>query len=352
MSIYICMIMGIIILGLILKPNTSNKKKRIYLIIIFGLLTIVSAFRNVSVGVDTEQFCRVFDIVKNKDLIECFSFRYEKGFVVLCKILSFFSNNKQILIMCSSIIIVPLMGRFIYNNSKDVVLSSYIYICINIFAMQMNAMRQALAVAIILLGYDMLLKNNKRIRYIIVVIIASLFHSSALIMILLLFIKNKEYKKKYYFYTLIFGILALLMSNKIFSMGTSLFPQYLGYENSRFYDSSIIGGTISSIIYFIILTYGILLRKNKEYNMEAYIISILFVIQMMVIRINLFVRLTTYFEMFTCIWIPNATMLSTKIKNRVALKYIIYIAFFTYWLIIALYRPEWHGVVPYKFYSI
>lgn len=349
MNIYIIILCIIILLGIFIKTD-NNKNKKIYIFIVFGLIMCVSAFRSYKVGIDTEQFVNAFKYINSVTVKKAMEVRYEVGFVFFCKMIWFLSENKQIYIIMTSIIIVPLVGLFIYKNSKDVVMSSMLFVTLNQFAMYMNSSRQAIAIALILIGYEFL-KSKRYWLYILFIIIASLFHQTALIMLVLFLIKNIKYTNRSYIITILVGIICFFASDKIFNLGISLFNTYTSYKQSTFYESSILAGTLNAVVSLVILTFGIIICKNNrdaEYDFLAYIISILCIINILVIKINIFVRLATYFVIFCIIWIPKVLYMIKDNRKRIFIKYLIYICFFAYWLIISINRPEWYGVIPYS----
>lgn len=349
MGIYIIALLAIVILGFLINPNNTPKKRKIYLIIVFGMLTIISAVRSYKVGIDTEQFVNAFKYINSLPFINSFNVRYEVGFVIFCRILGIFSDNIQFFIIAISLIIMPLIGRFIYKNSNDVVMSSILFITLNQYAMYMNASRQAIAIAIILFGYDFL-KDNKFIKYVLCVLLASLFHQTAIIMLVLIPLRKLKYSNKMYFFTVFVGLLSVLIADKIFNLGISLFKTYAAYGQSVFYEPSLLAGSINSIVVLLSLTLGMFFKnyQDKEYHFLAYIISLLFIINMIVIKINIFVRLATYFSVFNIIWLPKVCSSIKDAKQRILMKYILYICFTLYWIIVSMYRPEWYGVIPYS----
>ena len=353
MEIYVIILIIIALECILINPSKSKTRKKIFVIITFGILTIIAAIRDSTVGVDTEQFCNAFEIISQIPLANAFNLRYEEGFVILCKILSYITMNRQILIVMSSLIIFPMIGFFVYKNSKDVVLSSILYIIMNTYAMHMNVMRQAIAISLVILAYEMFLKKDKIIKYILLIFLASFFHQTAIIMVVLIFFRKIKYTYNTYFLTIIVGIVVFILANTIWNIATSMFPTYVGYANTEYIDSSYIAGSISAIIAWVVLTMGVFFeRKNKNkdvsYNFLAFMVSILFIIDLLVIKINLFVRLATYFGFFTMIWLSN-TLHDIKDKNeRILMKYLVLVCFIVYWIIISVYRPEWYGVIPYN----
>ena len=161
MYIYIIIILLIVLLGCAIRPNSNKKRKKIYLTIVFIILAIVASLRAYTVGVDTEQYCIAFDKISEMTIEQAKEdTRYETGFVVLCKILSYVYDNYQILIIVTSIFIMYAVIRFIYEESNDCILSLLLFVLLNCYAMYMSMMRQAIAIGIILLGYIIFLKKE------------------------------------------------------------------------------------------------------------------------------------------------------------------------------------------------
>ena len=195
MFIYIIVMFLILSIGLFFNVNKSYKLGKYYLIFIFSILTLLSALRNISVGVDTSQYYEAYKLIGTIEWNELDKLRYEIGFSLLCKVLNYISSNPQLLLIVTSIFINSSVGLFIYRNSNNVVLSSFIFITYNLYFNYMNIMRQAIAIAIVLFAYEYL-KNKKIIKYSILVLIASLFHTSSIICLLFIIFSKVKYDKK------------------------------------------------------------------------------------------------------------------------------------------------------------
>lgn len=351
MGIYVFLIVFTYILGYIMRPNKVKENRKVYLIIVFSILTIISAIRNYTVGVDTWQFCGDFVKIGKLTFFEAMEkTRYEIGFIVLCKILYFISANHQILIIVTSVFIMGAIGLYIYEESTDVIMSSLIFILLNCYAMYMSVMRQAIAISIILIAYVLFFKKNKTLKYIISVVLASLFHSSAIFMVILVLLKDKKFERKYYHIAILMAIVFFVFSDTIFDIVTMVFPTYAGYKNSSFFESNYFASLINAVVAFAFFTYGIMTNKEdykdkEKTNFYSFLMLFNFLFYVLTIRINIFARVTTYFNIFNIIWIPMIIDNLTKNKNS---NRIIMISCITaYWLVVSIYRPEWYGVIPY-----
>jgi len=162
MIVYIFLLIGCLGAGLILKDD--NKKNKIISVICTGIILIlISSIRSINVGVDTLQYATVFEKIANcNSLTEAFNVsRFEKGFIVLCFILSRISSNPQILIFVSSVIIISSVMIFLYSSSKKVWLSLFMFIALNYFSMYMNVMRQAVAISIIFIAFYIIFEKKQ-----------------------------------------------------------------------------------------------------------------------------------------------------------------------------------------------
>lgn len=128
MAIYLGIIVFTVLLGIIINANETDNKRKFYIVVIFSLITLFSALRSRNVGADTEQFVSMYNVIRSLPWERLNELRYEWGYMILCKLLSYISSSPQLLLIVSSVFISWAVGRFIYKNSTDVVMSIYIYI--------------------------------------------------------------------------------------------------------------------------------------------------------------------------------------------------------------------------------
>lgn len=353
MSIYVAILFWIFI-SIFINFDSSKRRKKIFVIITFTALTIISMLRSWQVGVDTEQYYRNFRYITYLDWTQYDILRYEFGFFALSKVLSYFSINPYILIRVSSLIIIPSVGYFIYRYSKNVVISTFLYITLNAYSFNMTGMRQSLAIVFILYGFDSLI-NEKYGKYIIFIMIASLFHSSAIVLIVLIFIIKIPYNKNSYRKNIFIIGICFIFYKYLFLVATSILGKYSGYEDSVYGASNYFGAVFQfsiGIIFYSICHYLYFSKVRREefdskITMTALrLFSLATYFQALAIRMNILGRMTPYFWIFGIIAIPN-TVSNLKIRRRKEWILAIIIISFLYWFIIAKYRPEWHKVIPY-----
>jgi len=352
MGIYIILLILLIIIGDILKQNKNLKNKKIYIIISFILLGVISAIRSSSVGADTQQFVNAFMKIEKLTLpnaINTMGYRYEEGFIILCKTLSLITSNPQILIIFTSIFINGAVCIFIYRESKDVVLSIVLYILLNYYFSYMNIMRQALAICIILLGYTYFLKKDKKILFVLSVLLACGFHTTSLLVLAIIFIKDIKYETVHYIATLIVAVLGFLVAPQLFQLASKFLNSYSEYVNSEFYESNYFAAVFIFLVNLTMLTVSFLSNRRKNVGLSQLLImsSITVIVSAIGIRITLIERMANYFNIYNIVLLPNAIANNSKKITR-KLIYVSVLAFgIAYFLIIMRFRPEWYMVLPY-----
>lgn len=357
MLIYILLLSVLIIAAISLNIHSKRRNEKLFLIFSFLLFTLIAALRSENIGVDTLQFTSFYKSLTLINEFPIFSnYRYEYGFTFLCWLLSRISDSPQLLLLVTSVFINVVVARFIYKNSKNVYLSTILYLTCNYYFQYMNIMRQAIAIAFVLLAYENL-KEKKYFNYVIFTLLGCLFHFSAILSFLFIFLKKIKLNRKVIFITIISIILAFAYGNNFFAFLASISPRLNGYLGSQYDVTNYFGALILMVVQLVIFLTGIiLLRKNKSKisrnnnigNLIG-IIAIATIFSTLTIKVNIFNRFTPYFSIFNIIWLPNVVNEVKNSKNRLLLIVIIVSLFICYWLIIMIFRPEWHGVVPYEF---
>lgn len=364
--IYLFSLIVIILVGIIFDANKNDKSKRKYIMFSFGIMTIISALRKYSIGIDLNIiYTPLFKTISMLPFNSLKNIQMEYGFVLFCKLISMISTNIQAFIVVTSVLIYTAYGNFIYKNSKNVVISTSLFLLLNLYFMSMNIIRQQLSVAIILYGYEFL-KKDKKILFILFVVIASLFHQSAIICVLFLLFDKKKIDKKIIFYLFIIIIISLVFykplvegfNNIISFLGLNSNKNYIEYLTNIKYGKSIFNlDTLSSYILsssiFILGYYYIVILNNQNRNSNLYVLltacyMICDIVSSRMIIIN---RLEFYFLPFALLLIPDAISYSKIKNNSKAILIVLYSAIILkYGYILINLSGQLYGISPYVFF--
>lgn len=355
MAIYLFEMTFIALFGAILCRE-SEKRTKLYITLCFFMLTFVAGIRSVNVGIDTEQFCRAYQMIGMTPWDNLFSsFRYEWAFLLLCKVLNYISVNPQLLLIVSSILINVPLGVFIFRNSSSAVLSAFLYVGLGLYASNMNIMREAIAVSFVLIAFEML-KANRNLLFFLFVAIASGFHQTAPFLVILWPLWRLGFNRKSILVYVTLFIVSFIFAHQISNLLASLLGREQLY-NSEFTGSNYFGALLKALlalfIAVIVLNYfrvgqrvGIQLSNVDQFYCHMLMLWILFSILGM--QIQIFSRLCMYFNVFALVGITRALRFIENAGERVFIMLLLGVVAFSYFIIVGLFRPEWQGVIPYE----
>lgn len=361
MLIYIVQILLIIIFYILLSfKRMNNKKEKIFCIFTFMVLSLVACFRDVTVGYDTAQYVIAFKKSSILTLSTLSNLRYEYGFSFLCILLNKITSNPQILLITTSLFINYTVLNFIYKNSDNKLLSVLLYILLNTYFFYTSAMRQAIAISIILLGFDNV-QSKKYIKFILYVVIASLFHQSAILALLFIFFREKKYNKTFIYELLIMFILFFIFGKNIFDLLVKFSPRLQDYSFSKFNVENYYGALLQFVLNFIlfIIGYIVMLKNNKSIlndksnknNIYIGIMAASLIFYLLTMKVSIFNRFSPYFSIFIITWLPNCLSTLKRANDRLVIYVGIFSVLLMYWGIINYLRPEWYGMIPYSFFK-
>lgn len=369
---YNVMLLVILVSGIVIQPNKTSTRKKLYVIIAFGAMALVAALRKYTIGIDLELlYAPAFENIINIGWKNLSSVNLETGYVYICKLLSFISQDTQILIIGTSVFIYSIYGWFIYKNSKNVVISTTMFIFLNLFFMSMNIVRQEIAVAIILIAYEFL-KNDNKIITILLIILATTIHASAIIcLVIFIPLFGKKFKKNYLIASIIVMLILLVIYKPVLliyseisnALNISNNKDYSSYLESEKYGTGIINlNSISTIVFSVsiyILGYYYICYLDKEKDKEEtknqafYLFMTMFytIVSIVSIKMTIISRLSYYFIPFVLLILPECLSISTNKYNKQFILVLIYgVMMAKYFYIFFNLADTLFGVMPYKFF--
>lgn len=318
--------------------NPKIKPSATLIFLSLALLVFISGFR---VGfVDTPVYRWMFDI-SGQSLKEMQEFGWdiskEYGFVLFMNLLRSISQNSQILILVSALLILSIEFGLLKKHSIDFSFSLLLFFFLE-FLDSMNGIRQIL-VAMIFLSALPLIKKRKFIPYLLLLLLLSTFHLSVLICLPFYFILDKKWSHPLVLATvgiilvsyLNFGLLENIVSLLFGSNG-----KYNQYLNTAEVGQMGLPRLLVQCVPVVLVLFYEHLKRKKEVQEFAYyqifcnllLFNALF--NLLGTRIVLLARLSVYFSFATSIMIPYLLwqILPKKdyfiMKQAVLLMYLIY----------------------------
>ncbi len=316
----------IISLGFFLRNRINKKRiKKFFLILCFFQMFLIQGLRSIDVGTDTSFYVNVYNNFLNSEYYSYLFTHYEIGFQKLYMVLRFLNADSQVLLLVVSAITMLGFGIFIYKNSTDVVLSTFIFSCM-FYPNSFNIMRQYLAIAIVINSLTLIF-NRKYITASIIIAIGTLFHSMAIVffipLILYLF-KNWKLSMKILLFS---SVVFFLFGNSIINFTADLFNKnfYAAemFESNRLFRMT----TFVTFIFCCILLYCST-KKNGEYREELKLLTCLAIINfdfgILYLKYEFMSRMIEMFNTFLLMSFPIVTN-QVKSYYRPLIKAIVWI---------------------------
>lgn len=366
MEIYI-ILMSITFILMLLDSKIRHKKWIFFILCV--ALTLISAIRY-DVGSDyINTYVNAFRWLKIG-----LRHDYEILFLWLNKFLIQHDGTAVQMLSICAVFTIPLFFRFIRNNVEQRYwfLAVYLYLVSTIYFASMNAVRQYVALAILLFGFDYL-KEKRYIHYSLFIVLAMMFHSSAVMAFLYMAVyyiySNNMWKKvcNALFITLYSASIFLMFVDlrEVVPFFSYIIPdRYLGYLTSAFminrnYDA-ILKQVIPNFILFCMIKDSKQLRKEYPYFDLCYVGWIIYIlITNLYYGINMFIRLGYYFDYLVMLIVPmllayyrnnlyRLDIRGIKIKRFDWIIGIMVVTYYTALTIYSIFLKGGHGVVPYQ----
>lgn len=179
---------------LLLARTAQKKNKTEYVWLIILALTLVVGLRAYSVGIDTANYVRMFQLVAREKSNRVYG--AERSFLLLVKALQIFHKSPSFILLAFSFITNTfVLFRAWEFRDRISFPTALLYFFGNQFFLTFNIVRQMVAVALIFWGTRYVEKSQYK-KFLLVTVIAALFHQSALLGLVYLVVDILVWEKK------------------------------------------------------------------------------------------------------------------------------------------------------------
>ena len=240
MLVYYINLILIVGLGIALTYKKPAKLKNgIYLTVTFGYMWLLSYFR-FGIGFDYDSYATLLDLQKSRlaaggSIFNLTGEGQEAGYVLIENICAKLGIGYITLYGILAAFMLLSAAVFIYRFSKNVWISTFIYVTLTFFYSTLNYMRQSLALAIAFWAFGFLYKKKDSVKawilnfipYAAIILLAATMHKAALLMLPVYFFVYMRPKKWVLAgYVVFFGLIHIFY-NQLLELGyTYIYPQY------------------------------------------------------------------------------------------------------------------------------
>lgn len=225
----------------------------------------------------------------------------EIGWVYFSELVWALYPEGKSLVLATNLVISIAFGMYVWRNSRNIVFSYFIYICLGLWGITFFILRQTIAMAILLFAFEFL-KRKSLVPFLVCTFAASLFHQTALIFLLLYPISLLERNKRYY----IIGVGVCLVE---FAFG----PQIVNWLLSVFRNGEVYAITeVAGLGYFAMLvgfaTFACLADRDPKDSLAYRAVEVSVVLQVVAFYLSIFVRAVQYFSIHLSTMLPSALL--------------------------------------------
>lgn len=248
---------------------------------------------------------------------------WEIGFVLLNKVVGIFTAKPGAIITITSLLSLIGPAYLIARYSKNAFMSVFLYVNLYLFYLDMNYIRQAIAMSIICFAYGFL-QEKKFWRFLLVVAIAACFHLTVIYMIPVYLVCLLKVNSRslilylfglFFYYILSDGLLSIVLSKFHTEYSGSVF-----IENGIFFFYALFPLLLAAAM--VVLSYFIK-EKSRTLNVLIHLTLMMGFWQIVMTKHSLFERFSYYTMLFVVIAVPEAIEafrkeLAVRMKKRAA----------------------------------
>lgn len=346
------------------KQNSKlHKNNSIALFLLFTIAVFFVGLRDtLTVGCDSKAYRFFFEQIVVNGWLELKEAPFEIGFVYYSNLCSSIldEDSIQIYFLITALISLGLTFNFFRKYSDSIFLTCVFFVLLRFYDWHFTAMRQVIAVGLILQAYPYVIEK-RLFRYAIVVTLATMFHFSSIIFApfyCINFFKLPHLKSSNILFSYICFVplfLPLCWLVNVLCGEIPMLNRYTGFlsENSEYHTG--IGAVLLAFQFFALflccVIYSDDIAENEVQKKELYIFShasfVGSIAMLIATVVPQFGRATWYFTLPICVLLPNILLQ----KKKYGLLTVIIIFLLASYIIIHYYKgQEWSGVYPYRFY--
>ncbi len=318
--------------------NARKYRRKVFVLFFFLLASLVMGFRDLTVGLDTNEYRNMWLYVTEQSYSTIFS-KYgiftgiELGYALLMKVCSVVFNNYYYFQLLCAIVFCLSTATFIYSDVEDIEMRILIFIGIGFYLLAFNVMRQLIAVMLIMNAWK-LFDKKKYLPAFALYFFAVLLHSTAIFTIVIVpvahFTKSQKFVNACPF--ALFAC-ALLCAPLILAV-VEFFPKYSEYILNQ----QIAKPGFVSIVWLIVAFLALAVIYHKtEFDREDKTIAIFCLLyvatSILGIKVVRFDRFGYYFMPFTFILLPKCVRLLKGMKIEWLYGFGVKISFLLYYAV-------------------
>ena len=325
----------------------KEKCYKISITIFFCVLFFLTAFRSRYVGTDTTNYIMMFRRFSSWSFAKNATYK-EPAFAILCKLISVFTKEYQVLFVVVAIISIVPVALVYYQEVEYPMTTIALLMSISNFYMFFSGMRQSIAISLGMIAF-MFTRKKKIIPFLLIAVLAFLFHRTALILFLMYPLYRLRLVKKSLFVVVPVMVLIFIFNKPIFAALQGIISDYEGVGNTD---------TGAFTMLFLLIAFSVFsFIIPKDTNLDEVSIGmrnflLMATVVQMFVPLNTFVmRMGYYYMIFLPLVIPKM-IVNTSVRWRqfAIISHYVILVFFAVRFFISAPTMNALNIFPYSFF--
>ena len=324
-----------------------GKAKRYSVTLFFLILLLMVSCRAINVGTDTASYRSIFYRFAGQSFRQVLQYK-EPAFSLLCKLISCFTMNCQVMFIVSALIsLLPIL--FLYREEIEYpVLTMALFVTMPTFCFLFSGIRQAIAIGLGVIAFDFV-RKKKLLPFALTVALAFLFHRSAFILALMYPAYHIRLKKESLIFIVPILALIFIFNRQIFSFLRMLLRSYEGIKN-------VYTGQVTMLILFVLFSiFSFFIVRDSELDADTMgmrnFLLLITAIQMFAPLNTLAMRMGYYYQIFLPIAIPKVIACrDNRLRYIAKLALVIMTVFFLTRFFLIEPKKNPLNIFPYQFF--
>lgn len=306
MNYYALLVVLILLTSILMGGNREHNKK--YVIVACSLLFIIYGLRDTyRIGGDTtSSYIGVFEKMHAASWagVLDYSGGTNVGFYLMTKAFSeYIRYDYQLYISLISLFVTVCFARLIYRYSPSPVQSILYHFGLLLFTFHFSALKQSIAMAILMLAFDQLVER-KPVKFILIVLLAGQFHLPSLAFLPAYWITKVKPGRAFLVVLGIVLLLTYLFRNQLINLLNSMYKDTEGEADLSGITFLRTKALIMVIIVAAAFFFRMPVKEDVVYNALLEMMGIAIVFQTFCGYSNNFERLADYYFQFSVVFIP------------------------------------------------
>lgn len=309
-TIYWLMIAVVVLLGWVMPQQ--GRRRKYYIMLMAVLHAFVSGFRYMYLTGDLRKYASGYYEYPEYGYFseKVFNDGVNTGFFWLSKFLSDLSGGDfQVMLIVVAVIIEIVLAILIYKYSPRPWLSYLVWNCLGFFVFGLSALKQSLAMALVMLAMDAILEDRPK-RFLLFALLGGFVHFPAFAILPAYWIARAKIRPATLLAYIVAAILIFAFQNPIVTFISNIY-----YEEGELMlaDSVDLGGRFYMMV--VILVMGACLKgfEDRRFEKMFNIMVVAAIFQMFAGYDNIFTRFADYYFQISVLFLP--LMVSSDATN-------------------------------------